>query len=366
MGKSFLVSALLLLATVTAGAVWFVPRQKNSPSEQKPAETATPSVARRVFANGQVEGRGRDIELRFENSGRLASIHVREGDRVTAGHILASLDTILLQHELAKVQARLEQAMAERERLMNGARRETRDAAQAEVRVSAAHLEQAQAVFERAAQVVNSRAVSARERDDARTEFDAAKAAHEAAVAKAAEIEAPPRPDEVRIADAKIALATAECQAARAALERADLLAPAEGRILRIACEPGEMVGPLSLEPAVIMADASEVRVRAYVEEYDAMVIAPGMTATVTADGLPQVEFRGKVTECSPYMAPKTLVRNRPDERVDVKVREIVIVLDPKDELTSLVVGLPVEVLMEAPTQQSEESQFARHEAAER
>ena len=52
-------------------------------------------------------------------------------------------------------------------------------------------------------------------------------------------------------------------------------------------------------------------------------------------------------------MVPKTHVSNRPGERVDVKVREVVIVLAEQEALPRLVIGLPVDVYLEAGASQS-------------
>ena len=95
------------------------------------------------------------------------------------------------------------------------------------------------------------------------------------------------------------------------------------------------------------MVDVTRRCVRAFVEELDAMEVAPGSRAHIEADGLPGVRVAGQVVHCSPYMLPKSQFANRPDERIDVKVREVVIQLAKGDETDRLVVGLPVDVYVE-------------------
>lgn len=323
-------------------------------------DSAANSSERMIFANGLVEGRGREAKLQFEIAGRLAQIEVAEGDLVRRGQTLARLDRSILAHEAAQAEARREQTAAERIRLVNGARRETRDAAQAEVRAALARMTQARATFERAAALANSRTISRQEFDDAQGEFETARAAYEAALARAAEIEAPAREDEIRIADAKVALAEAEWQAALAALDKTELKSPTDGLILRIDGELGETVGPEALHSFLTMVDNSQVRVRAFVEELDALSVTPGQTASIEADGLPDLRFSGRVVECAPSMVSKTLLSNRPGERVDVKVREVVILLDRQDHLDRLVVGLPVEVFIQPRPKTSTSSTLAQ------
>ena len=75
--------------------------------------------------------------------GRLASINVCEGQQVRAGELLATLDASIWQHQLAQAEASLALAVAERERLVNGQRPETREVAEAEVRVAEVRAQQA-------------------------------------------------------------------------------------------------------------------------------------------------------------------------------------------------------------------------------
>ena len=56
--------------------------------------------------------------------------------------------------------------------------------------------------------------------------------------------------------------------------------------MLKINGKAGELTGPASLEPAVVLADTSCYYVRAFVEELDAPRVNVGMTAKVVIDGL--------------------------------------------------------------------------------
>src|SRR5207247_750784 len=119
-----------------------------------PQPTRTNDHAPRViFAGGLVEGRARQLELRPEMTGRLVAVGVTEGDRVSRGSTLARLDPASYEHELAQAEASFELARAERERLLNGARAEARESAQAQARMANARLGQARSRLQRGLQL---------------------------------------------------------------------------------------------------------------------------------------------------------------------------------------------------------------------
>jgi len=131
---------------------------------------------------------------------------------------------------------------------------------------------------------------------------------------------------------------------ARVQLARTRLKAPCRGQILEIDVEPGELTGPDSADPAIVLADTSTFRVRAFVEEIDAPRVELGMPATISADGLPGVEIHGRIVRLSPRMGRKELYSGSPSERYDTKTREVWIELD---EATDLVTGLRVDVVID-------------------
>jgi multidrug resistance efflux pump len=299
-----------------------------------------PPARRSIFANGVVEGRARETMLRFEIAGRLTGVNVKDGDRVQQGDILAQLDTTIWTCELAKAEASLALQLAEREHLVNGARQETRSFAWAQHHAAQARLTQADKRVDRGVRLNQLNALSQQELDDLVATALANRADVDATSARADELEAPARADELLMLDAKIALERARVKQAHAMLEKTELKAPFDGVVLRVRGEVGELVTDGDL-PTVTLADTSEIRVRAYVEEMDALSVAEGQRGFVTADSMPDVRFPGTVVSCVPYMSPKRQFTNTPGERVDVKVREVILKLDYQDKL---VVGFPVDV----------------------
>jgi multidrug efflux pump subunit AcrA (membrane-fusion protein) len=294
----------------------------NHPSGRSEPET--------IFAPGRIEGTTPEIELRPRLSGRIVEVLVEEGQTVRKGDVLLRLDDEQYGHEVALAAAELALAEAQLERLINGARSQQRAEAAALCQAKLAELERAELSWRRINDLRQARAVSQQEADDQRTLVASLRGEVAAAKARAELLDAPARPDEVQMDKARIDAANAQLQLAKVQWA----------------------------EPAVVMVDTSRYHVRAFVEELDAPRLRVGMTARITADGLPGRELHGRVIRLSPRMSRKELFSDDPSERQDIKTREVWLELLPegkldfqKGESPELVVGLPVDVIIDAPSQ---------------
>ncbi|HEV3120447.1 MAG TPA: efflux RND transporter periplasmic adaptor subunit, partial [Isosphaeraceae bacterium] len=161
-----------------------------------------------------------------------------------------------------------------------------------------------------------------------RAEADLAEATSERAL-----VEAPAREDEVAASEGRLRAAEAQLGLAQAELAKTRLLAPCSGRILQVYADPGEMAGPTSAQPVMLLADLSKRRIRAFIEELDAGRVEAGQSAVVTADGFPGKVFPGKVTLVVPRMGRRALQTDAPGEYKDLYFRETMIDLEEGAEL---------------------------------
>ena len=268
------VPALVVVWTAWTYLSQIGPRAQHSPSGVTNSVEA--SGIDQIYAGGVVEGGQREVSLQFEIAGRIDRVHVREGDLVDAGSVLAQVEPTFWELKLAEAGTQLKLARAERDRLTNSAK-------------------------------------------------------------------LPARREDLTIADSKVALAEGAVRRERLMLEKTELRAPTKGIVLRVQCEPGELAGPGTDRELMALVNRDVTRVRAWVEELDALNVAPGQRATVTADGIPGRQFEGTVRTCAPSVGPKTQRHLKPGEMFDVRVREILIDLaDGAD----LLIGLPVDVLI--------------------
>lgn len=324
------------------------------------AESREPEFLR-IAAPGRIEGVTPPVELRPERPGRVVEILVKENQKVTAGELLLRLDDELAKHEVAFAASEIEEAEGALDRLMNGARLEEIKQAAAQLEIVKAKLLRAKRDWERISPLLEQGAATPQEGDQVYATASALSAEVEAAAQRLALLKAPPREDEVRMARARVGEARARWKQAATRQEQTRLYAPSSGTILEIDPEVGEMIGPDTDRPAIVMADTTQFFVRAFVEELDAPRVQVGMEATITADGLPNRQLTGCVSRMSPRMDEKVLRTNHPGERLDTKVREVWIELDKLEDSADfeLVVGLRVDVLIDP----HRPLRMARHEA---
>jgi len=330
-------------AALVALLVFVIDAQSRAPVVHSRLDPATLSI----YAPGRVEGAGPETELRPQLAGRVVRVLVKEGDVVEENQVLLQLDDRRYRLAVALAAAEVELAEAQLERLLNGAHQDERSEAAALFRAKQAELERARLAWQRLSELRRAQAISQQEADNQRTLVETLQAEVAAAKARLDHLEAAARPHDVRIAKARIEAARARWELAQVDLERTDLRAASRGQVLDVGVEPGELAGPETPQPVIVTADtiSGPLHVRAFVEELDAPRVRVGMTATVTADGLPGREFRGRVVRLSPRMGRKQVRSDRPAERFDTKTREVWIELESAE---CLVVGLPVDVVIEA------------------
>jgi HlyD family secretion protein len=246
--------------------------------------------------------------------------------------------------ELERAQAELAAAGGRLRLLIGGAPQQERSQAKALYEAQLAELAQAEAAFHRVRDLRQSDVATQQEFDRHRTQLQVVLANVAAARSRLDLLLAPPRDEEIRVAQAHLDAAQAGVALAQFALRQTRLTAPAAGQVLRMSARLGELAGPQTVEPAVVLAQTQRLSVRAFVDEIDAPRVVTGMSARITCEGLAR-QIRGRVTRVSPAVGPKPIWTGEPSERFDSDVREIWLELADSQDL---VMGLRVNVLLEA------------------
>ena len=138
--------ALVALVILASGGVWAFTEGPLHQGQATPTYQTAPvtrgNLAITVSATGPISSTN-TLPLTFKNAGRLAEVDVQVGDAVTAGQVLAKLDTADLEAQLAQSQAALNQASANAAKTAAGPTREAVAASQAQVAAARTNLETA-------------------------------------------------------------------------------------------------------------------------------------------------------------------------------------------------------------------------------
>src|SRR5258707_8443718 len=186
--------------------------------------------------------RATEVRVEPEVNGQLVSIAVEKGAHVRAGDVLARLSAVELTAQVDQARAALASAIASRNNVYAGVRREQVDALKAAIAKAKARLEYVQAQLTRTSTLARHSFESQQALDQA--ENDAASARADVAKAQAnydAAVAGPTR-EERAIADAQVQAAAAAVAVLERRLDKMVLRAPADGVVTVIAAEVGENV----------------------------------------------------------------------------------------------------------------------------
>lgn len=304
------INRLLLIALIIALAAGAWSQLKRREPVKVTLYTVQPGKVQTTVANtrvGTVKA-CRRAYLAPAAGGEVASLPVKEGDKVKEGQILLEVwnNDLKAQAQLraAEISSR-RAAAAQACHLAGGAERD------------AARLTKLQQY---------NQVISEQQVDKAQTDAKSQRSA-------------------CRSAEASISVAEAALKAAQAAVDRTILRAPFDGTIAEINAELGEYITPsppgIPTLPAIDLLDLSCIYVSAPIDEVDVRQIRVGMPACISLDAFPDKRCSGKVSRIAPYV----LEKEKQARTVDVEVQ----LTDPKD-LQQLLPGYSadIEVLIQS------------------
>jgi ABC exporter DevB family membrane fusion protein len=312
------------------------------PDAKAATSTIVPQQGHYISGPGAVEPVSEDIKVGSELSGKLQSVLVEEGDRVRAGQVVAVLVNADLEAQIQTSAAQVKQREAELRKTVNGARDQERRQAYSSMQESAAVLENARAEMERHNQLFTEGIISREDNERYVREFDVARAQFDEAQQHHALIDDKPREEDVAAAQAALDLSKAQLAQAEAVYQKTLIRSPIDGVILRKHHRAGESVSNSSTvpDPIVTIGDNSVLRVRVDVDETEVAHVRVGQPAYVTADAYGKQRFTGHVVRVGDELGRKNVRTDEPTEKVDTKILETLVQLDPDVQLP---VGLRVD-----------------------
>jgi HlyD family secretion protein len=259
-------------------------------------------------ASGYVEAT--EVRVAPEVGGRLLEVKVEEGQRVSAGDVVARLDTADAALALRRAEAERAQAQAQLALLRAGSRPEDIRQAQAQVQAAQADVKAAQADagaaaadVERFENLLRANAGSVKQRDDAVTRRDVAQArvrgAQERAQASAdtlARVRAGARPQEIAAAEARVAALDVQIATVQKTVADATVTAPTAGVVTSKILHAGEMAAPRA--PIVVVTDLDRAWANVYVDERLVPQLKIGQAVAIVTDA--GQRLNGTITFISP------------------------------------------------------------------
>lgn len=319
--KRFLwIFALILAGAVGAGFFWYRPapvesnvgsfkgRLSSLTSKLLPAEEETVfpfrlakvekgDIFSRITTTGSVNP-VTSVTVSTQVSGTIKDLPVDVPARVEKGDIIARLDQDLFRAQVLQAEAKVAKAKANLAKELAGVQMlKSRIAASiAGTRVAFENLEEK---HRRNKDLVGRNLIS-------RDQYESIQAEYERAAARYREESA--RVDEVKVKRAVIAgiradvqQAEAELEMARVRLNRSVIRAPVSGVVIQKTVEAGQTVAAsLSSPPLVKIAELTEMKVDAWVDEADIGKVKDGQEVEFEVDSYPGRVFRGKVVRIFP------------------------------------------------------------------
>jgi HlyD family secretion protein len=259
-----------------------------------------------VSGNGRIEAV--EIDVAAKTAGRLKDIRVREGEFVTAGQVVALMDTAVLDAERRQAEAQLQQAISAVATANSqiAQRHSDRAAAQAVVVQREVELKAARSHLARSMALADKGFLSPQAVDDEQARVESAQAAVAAARAQVAAMESAIASARSQVAGAQSSAAAAEASIARiqADLDDTALKSPRDGRVQYIVARPGEVVGAGGR--ILNLVDLSDVYMTFFLPTAAAGRIALGTEVRLVLDAAPeyvipaQVSFIADVAQFTP------------------------------------------------------------------
>ena len=261
------IALIAALVVAVLAAVWFASRPKPVAVALVTAERGPVAATVSNTRAGTVDA-CRRAGLSPALGGQIASLPVKDGDRVEAGDLLLELWNADIKAELT---------LAERDARASRSR----------AREACIVADVAKRDAERLTKLRTDRLASEEAADQAE-----GRAQSTAAACTAAE-------DATRVAEARVDVTKAQ-------LERSQLRAPFAGVIAEINGELGEFVTPspvgIPTPPTVDLIDASCLYISAPIDEVDAPRVRAGLPARISLDAFANRTFPGHVRRVAPYV----------------------------------------------------------------
>ncbi len=288
MKKLILIVVLVLVVVgVTAGTIY---RGQANVIKVTTAVTSKQDLVSIVSGSGQIKPKTY-VNIGATAFGRITKLNVKEGDRVKAGTVLATLENVQPEATVAAQSANINSSRTD-----VNADEAAEATAQANIAAARADLEQRKLDYDRAKALYDDKLI-------AKQDYDSKKAVFDSVTATLAQRQASANQARANTSSqrAKVLQAVASQRSNFDALDKTISRAPFDGLVTNVPVREGEtmVTGIQNAQGSTLMtlADMSVITSEVKVDETDIVYIRLGQSADVTVDALPGRVFKGHVTE---------------------------------------------------------------------
>ncbi|MGV9005661.1 MAG: HlyD family secretion protein [Brevundimonas sp.] len=278
---------LVLIIVAVVGFTLFQKASTAKKAETEQAASAKVVSPYAAIANGKVDVEGGIIQIAARRGGIVREVMVQEGDRVTAGQILARQEDDEARLAVQSAQAQVAQAQSQ--------------LASIQVDITTAQRE-----YNRLERLVATNFVAAQRMDQARDAIATARAL---------------------LGSQQAAVQTARAQLAQATynLELTIIRSPMDGRIVRRYANPGAGASTLNVSNMFDLEPDAPRIARAEIVESDIPNITVGQAVEITPEGDPTKVYIGAVMRRAAVFGARKLASDDPSQRSDERVVEVVV-----------------------------------------
>jgi multidrug resistance efflux pump len=297
---TILVAGLTLLTVVGLALYW--PRVR-----LESALTTPDAPPASLVCYGHVDSRQGPLLLQPARAGRVIQVFVKERQTVSKDTPLVQLDDHQVKLQEQEAALAVQAAQLQLTRARNGLGQYEARRAQAEAALEAANSKvlATQHVLGHTEELVKENLGPRFEADVARAQLNEARALVKAAQNRLIELKAVDPEQEVELAQLQLNRSQVLLDQARQERKEYLLQAPVGGLVLRVQVQEGDLVGPTSPRPAVLLAPGDGWVVRAEVSQEFAGRVHEGLAVQVEDEASGGLLARGRVAEVSDWFLPR-------------------------------------------------------------
>jgi multidrug resistance efflux pump len=320
------------LAVSLAGAGWMMRSDAGPSTNGSPGSGPTSAL---LYCIGHVDVENGVTYPYPVTPGRVVEVKVREGQAVKAGDVLFRTDDRGERKDVERAENAIAAARLKVDEADN-AKQKHAQMVQAQthaVEATRRAADAARIAYEHKRDLAKTKALVKEEADAAEKLMQQAEAAAKGEEAKleALKTDAGRIALERRRAESDVTEKELLRDKAKLALDECLVKAPADGTVLRLGVQAGDLLGPQPKSPALIFCPAGPRIIRAEVEQEWAGRVQEGQVATIqdeTGNGNGPT-WKGKVSRVGDWMAHRRSILPDPSQFHDVRTLECLIALDP-------------------------------------